>query len=273
MVSTPTRGLGRVALVIGAGAAVVLAIVGVAQGSQSSPQPLSATEPATSATAPTASAPPRRSPTPPAWVDVPPVAASASSPFFSQRVSDWVTYATHVIAATVVDETELPLQEDEAEHNDGYVGRTATLQIDDVVWESAHSDLELPDRIEMTVMGWSLDDGERRPMSGHNSPRIEPGETLLIPLTTFDDGSWTVLASNVVFPVEDGVIRPLRVYETPNVVVVNQVLDGKSLSEAATILANTEIRPNAEPYMHLEPYFRARAVLGHDDAIEQGRDG
>ncbi|MFF2735579.1 hypothetical protein ACFVTQ_13665, partial [Streptomyces cyaneofuscatus] len=90
--------------------------------------------------------------------------------------TDWVTYADQVVVVRPTAEREIPASEEETEAGEGYVGRAATLTVDQVLWSRTAAPAA-PDTVDVDVAGWVFKDGERREFAIHDSPRLEKGHT------------------------------------------------------------------------------------------------
>ena len=185
------------------------------------------------------------------------VMAAGSNSFPSENPSDWVTYATHIVVAQVIQETEIAPSPVVAESQDGYIGRTVTLEVMQLLWRDGRTGPV--ERITLDAPGWSLSEGTRTPIAIWNSPRFEVGEVVLVPLS-MRSGEWTILAPDAVMPVVDGKVAPLRVPEEEDGTVHSR-FRGMTADGVADLLRGTDIDPAAAPYMDLEPYARARAVV------------
>ncbi|MFE6971286.1 hypothetical protein [Isoptericola sp. NPDC057653] len=145
------------------------------------------------------------------------VVATAEDSFPTTTAVDWVTYADHVLVATVVDEAEAVRPwEDGNPEGERYVAREVALRVDDRLWSAADPrHRPPPDRFSMAAAG-SLDrDGGRIPWAIEDTPRMEVGHTYVVALvwrpevedpTTPTPAHWAWLGTDALLPYDDGTI-------------------------------------------------------------------
>jgi hypothetical protein len=85
------------------------------------------------ADAPTDKADPRTEPANASDVEL----VSGSDAFLNDALTDWVSYSTDIALVTVVDEREHEPSADVVQRNEGYVGRSISVQIERVPWRAA----------------------------------------------------------------------------------------------------------------------------------------
>lgn len=141
--------------------------------------------------------------------------------------------ADRVVVATVTDQDEIPedgVPEARAEAGEGTVGRTISLRVDDVLWESEKAE-RLEDRFETRLVSWVRKNHERSRLVMSGSPWPEVGETYVLPLGTYQ-GEYAPLwpAS---FPVRDGVVVTAPGQETP----LSEQLAGSTVREVGEVYA------------------------------------
>lgn len=165
-------------------------------------------------------------------------------------LKDWVSYADHVVVATVLSEAESgPWQS----HGDGTrsVGRVVTLQIEHVLW-SAPGVPGPGEELVLSDWGWSIVDGERKAWGEH----MRVGERYLLPLARFGEDVGFIGAAG--YPVEgervSEVLSGGRSWLSE--------LGGMELTELATRLVETQPDPRAAELRHLPADERVLAVLG-----------
>src|SRR4051794_18197715 len=83
-----------------------------------------------------------------------------ASAFPAESMTDWRSYADHLVTVTVTDERELPPSPVVLEDHAGLIGREVTLRVDEVIW-SAPNAPDLGCEIRVREAGWILRDGVR----------------------------------------------------------------------------------------------------------------
>jgi hypothetical protein len=182
--------------------------------------------------------------------------------YSTSTASDWVTYADHVVVATVVSEKQLDAVR--MDDNFGVLIRSVTLEVDDVLWSRDEPSAPMTQSLTMQAMGWSYPDGDTSDLTRNaveDSPRLEIGHTYIVALDWVparcdvgDDpepAGWVYLGSDAVLPYDDGAIgkgelegREQTVAEVqatsdpsdPNFSFEDSML-GKSAAELAAVLA------------------------------------
>ncbi|WP_455360717.1 hypothetical protein [Streptomyces sp. SYSU K21746] len=119
--------------------------------------------------------------------------------------TDWVTYADQVVVVRPVAEKEIPPSADEREAGEGYIGRSATLSVDQVLWSRAGAPTA-PASVTLDVAGWTFQGDQRRKFAVHDSPRLEKGHTYIVALARLQDGTWSALGSSAVLPYDNETI-------------------------------------------------------------------
>ena len=140
---------------------------------------------------------------------------------------DVVTWADTVAVVTVVSEEEVSGAEDTGD--EPLLGRRVVVRVEDVVWSRPGTE-QPPATFKTEAPGWVRDDDGLAPMRERSGIRVEVGGTYLAPIV-FIDG-WGFDAA---LEVEDGVVVAAQQDTT-----WAQVLDGRSVEEAAEVLATVE---------------------------------
>lgn len=158
---------------------------------------------------------------------------------------------------TVTGESEIPPPPEVLTRKEGYVGRMATLRIDDTIWAAAGAP-EINKTVEVVDFGWLLKGDQMIPFS----PQLEVGSTYILPLALLEsnlrEGSeWTPISLTAVLPLSGGVVDA----DDPILDRWVHPYSGESVEEIETVLADTEPDPLAVRYAHLDPEARARAVV------------
>ncbi len=202
-----------------------------------------------------------------AVVELPLTRIQSAASFPHETLSDWISFATHVVVIEVTAEAEVPVSEPTKSRGEGYVGRSVTLQPQTVLWESRDG-VALPSDIELLATGWVLRQGQRYPAASGHGLRLEVGQRYLVPLT-LREGEWSLLSPEAVFAVDsDGVVHPPQVAGEDDGTAA-WALHGGDLAHAGKELEGARIDPDAVKYMDRPPYERGRAVI-EDRARRQG---
>ncbi|WP_125206554.1 MULTISPECIES: hypothetical protein [Isoptericola] len=192
----------------------------------------------------------------------PGTAIHGAEPYPNDSAADWVTYADHVVVATVTSEREMPRGDHEEDTGEGSVGRSLTLQADEVVWSAddpAHGPPE--GEFSMPGMGWTLTDGDRSPMVAEDTPRLEVGHSYVFALFWMPEvpdepepypARWNALGLDAVVPFDDGIIgngeemgelvSPAQERRGPthaDDATLEQTLAGEGLDALKSLLATT----------------------------------
>ncbi|MFE4057309.1 hypothetical protein ACFXP3_13605 [Streptomyces sp. NPDC059096] len=175
--------------------------------------------------------------------------------------TDWVTYADQVVVVRPTAEREIPASAEETEAGEGYIGRAATLTVDQVLWTRTGAPAA-PDAVDVDVAGWVFKDGQRREFAIHDTPRLENGHTYIVALARLDDGSWSALGSDGILPYDNAVIGNGESQGTVGQASagrsggnteesVESRMNGKSAQDLVDLLKKTEPDPAAAPYTNL----------------------
>jgi hypothetical protein len=186
-------------------------------------------------------------------------------PYPNSTATDWVTYADHVVVATVTAEREMPLDDHEKETGEGSVDREVTLHADEIIW-SADDPVHAAPEGEFTMpgFGWTLADGEKTEMVAEGAPRLEVGHSYIFALYWLPEvpdepvpvpARWNSLGLSAVVPFDDGIIgngevmgevvspsQQRDLHETPaeDEPALEQTLAGEDITELESTLATTK---------------------------------
>ncbi|MGH3691784.1 MAG: hypothetical protein ACRDWD_06935 [Acidimicrobiia bacterium] len=181
--------------------------------------------------------------------------------FPSDTLTDLVSYADQVSIVSVQDEEALPADPADVERGEGYVGRDATLELQDTIWhrEGAPSKGE---SLRITTEGWVLQDGRRLRFANWGAPRLEVGRQYVLPLVRVrsEGVGWTVLSTYAVLPFDGQRITTEGVLEGGPSPILEEVA-GMTPGELAELLARTPPDPLAAKYAHLDPEKRVEKVF------------
>lgn len=187
------------------------------------------------------------------------VVGSGSSRFPADSLSDWKSYADHLVTFTVMDEQEVPLSPEEQTRGEGMIGRRVTLRLDEIHWSAADAP-SVPRELTWNASGWVVNEGERRPFRLAGAPRKEVGETFLAPIALTEDpkGEWWPLSSGAQLLLVDGKVAPR---DDQSSRALEQALGGKTPEAVADELEESEADPLAVKHRALRPDRRVRAVM------------
>lgn len=182
--------------------------------------------------------------------DAAPIGTAAGSLFAFDGLTDWISYATAVAEVEVTSEDILPPEEpDEFER---LIGRTVTVEFDDVLWgegpTGGTTTLIAPGFFENTR------EGTRRPFVPSDGARFEVGERYVVAFTVMND-EWTEMTSGSVIPLVGNVLTPV-----PGAPPAAAELTGLTLEDLRGRLQATEPDPIAAKYLHLEAHERYERV-------------
>jgi hypothetical protein len=136
----------------------------------------------------------------------------------STTVTDWVTYADHVVVVVASTEKLLPPTRTELERGEGLLGRTVTLQVTDVLW-SRDGAPPVPKRWDYHAVGATFTGGHPEkptPVALYDQPRLERGHRYIMAITWEEPrcssgdvpqpGQWMGLGEGSQLPFDGGVI-------------------------------------------------------------------
>jgi len=129
----------------------------------------------------------------------------------SESLTDVVTYSDHIVQATVVKETELPMSDEEIAAGEGMAARVITLRIDTVLW-SRPDGPAAPADFQTDLDGWSVQEGNETPLRLEGEPMMVVGKHYVLPIVYLSTtakvsvAGWSVLSPDSIFPVENGIL-------------------------------------------------------------------
>jgi hypothetical protein len=179
---------------------------------------------------------------------------------------DWVSYADQVSVVTVVAERQLPLGPEEIANDEGYVGRTVTLELERTIWRRPGAP-EARTRLTVLTWGWILNEGRMGAMVPGGA-RLEVGHRYVLPLARFTaegKSRWSVFADgDGNFPLDGAVIVDGQIgRESPpgdDSYPGTERLGGMTVDELAARLAAAKPDPLAVEHAKLDPIARWEAV-------------
>ncbi|MFD5315238.1 hypothetical protein [Streptomyces sp. NPDC127098] len=131
--------------------------------------------------------------------------AGASERLPSWSATDWVSYADHVVVGALSSEREIAASEEELAAGEGYIGRSGTLDIRDVLWSRTGAQPAPASGLSLSLVGWTFGGDDRQRMAMAGVPRIETGHTYILTLAYASEG-WELLGSGAILPYDEGVI-------------------------------------------------------------------
>ena len=173
--------------------------------------------------------------------------------FPSTTLSDWVTYATQISVVHVTSERRLRGSAGAETEAPDYIGRSVHIVVDRNLW-LAHGTAPRTE-FDLVVAGWKSQDGHEIKTAVLDSPRIEPGDVLVIPLSEDPHGAVTLLSPHAIVPIQ---AEPVDAHGQLDAAI--EALTGKSYDQMSVLLAATPIDPAAVPFEDLAPYERYRKV-------------
>ena len=185
--------------------------------------------------------------------------ASESERFPSETISDWKSYADHLVVYQVADERQLEPDAETAARGEGAIGRKVTVKIEDVLW-SASGAPNLPVSLEMSATGWALHDGEKIPMLVEGAPRAEVGDRILAPLFRLEDPGtmeWGPVAGAAQLRLVSGRAEQAPAGEHN---AARRSLSGLTVAEIARAWRQAMPDPRAAAHSDLRPAERVKVV-------------
>jgi hypothetical protein len=102
-----------------------------------------------------------------------------------QTAENWVTYADHVVAATVTAEAHGKPDKTTLEKGEGVISRRVTLRVDEVLWSAKQPDKPVPTEFDLPAWGSAFKNGRPdmpKRLAAGDSPRLEPGHSYILAL-------------------------------------------------------------------------------------------
>lgn len=186
---------------------------------------------------------------------------NATPAFPSEQITDWVSYADHVVYFTVLAERELPLGEHEQTVGEGMVDREVTVRIDQIVWSSSGALAPpLPDQLAIGTWGWTLHRNQKEPFVAPGAPRLEVGNSYLAAWRFDPDDGWGPHTFSSLLPVDESSVALRDPLHDPADEAVS-ALAGKTPDEVRATLHATAPDPVALRYFHLRPEQRCKLFV------------
>ena len=112
------------------------------------------------------------------------------------ELADWVSYGDAVVVVSITSERDQPMSAEQEKTGEGALDRRVTMEVEDVVWTRPGADRP-PEVMEVLATGWLLHDGERKPYTLDNLPRLTVGHEYLMPLADFDEAGWDTMSMHL----------------------------------------------------------------------------
>jgi hypothetical protein len=178
----------------------------------------------------------------------------------SESLRDWVSFGDQVSVVSVLRETPPRLPRD-WKNSGGLIGRAVTVHVDRTLWRRPHAP-RLHGAVRMRVLGWMMDsdqdaDSPKRPLAAVNSPRLEVGRRYLMVLVRLR-GEWSALNDEAVVTLAGDTVTADVVDGAPSAPAA--ALKGKTIAEAAEIVAGVTPYPEAAAHPRLPPVKRMQLV-------------
>ncbi|HJQ41619.1 MAG TPA: hypothetical protein VJ831_00915 [Jatrophihabitantaceae bacterium] len=178
---------------------------------------------------------------------------SGEQSFPDDSLTDWVSLADQISVVRVVSDAPIPPPVPPATSG-GYQGRRANFVVERTLWHAAG--VTPKTEFSMVVAGWfTSGDGDRQEACVEDDARIEVGDRYVFPLTHYEDGTLTSLASGSLLPLNK--VRGLGRFPDK----ASGQLKGLTFDEMAARLADTPMDPIAKKYEDLTPYDRGRKMI------------
>jgi hypothetical protein len=146
----------------------------------------------------------------------------------SETIPDWASQADVVVKASVVSEAHPPPVDSETVGQPGMelVGRTVTLQVSGVIWQSPSMTRPDPTTFSVEAYGWmQADDGTEREVATEGTSRLEVGHQYVLALIWREaecspgdptvPAHWSVLGSGAALPADGNTIGVGEFQGTP----------------------------------------------------------
>ena len=171
-------------------------------------------------------------------------------------LTDWTSFADHVIAFEVANEAAIPPPDDVTTRHEGYVGRRGTLDIRSFIWSNPHAPPP-PAVIETHLMGWILTQSCPDMLPAYASddiagPRLEVGGRYVAAIVKLmiNADEWNVMTPGSVFAEGADPIATEDIARTGNNAVAREFA-GLSLDAVAARLEATEPYASVADVLHL----------------------
>jgi hypothetical protein len=188
--------------------------------------------------------------------DLAAVEIDGAASFPNETLTDWVSYAHQVSAATVISERIVDEPGSVNAAGEGYLSREVTLRIDATIW-SVDRARPLGETVRLLVPGFVVRGGRRVPAQFPGAPRFEVGSRYVLPLALREDGP-SLLSPDTALLLDDRTITVEG--RNGRSTAALEAASGHDLEALAEMLGRTAPDPIAVRYWHLPPYERGRAV-------------
>lgn len=185
---------------------------------------------------------------------------SGSDRFYSFGLQDWVSFADAVVVVEVTAEQRVPRTPEEQARGEVYVSRVVTLAVQEILW-SRPDGRAVPEVFDMGASGWVRRGSIEVPMRSAGAPRLEVGDTFLLPILHISGEGWVPLSPRSIMSVDDS--SALAPGDEENYTDAVDALRDRTVAGAAELLASTPPHPElATVGAGAGPIERMTAVYG-----------
>jgi len=195
-----------------------------------------------------------------------------------ETLEDWRTYADHVVRVRVDSEKRGRLTPEEMKNGEGFVDRTLSFSVEQVLWSSPHAAAP-PSRLTLQLDGWAVKGDRDLPVRFEGEPMIEVGNEYVMPIVRLTPGrqvaipQWSNLSVRAILPISGEVIGrgDALVGGDPSRSPAAGRLWGRRVASVASELAVTRLPQKAAPYMQLAPTDRLNAIVQEESHVAPAR--
>lgn len=185
----------------------------------------------------------------------------------SATLTDWRSFADHLVVVTVKSERRLSATAEERTAGEGYIPRVLDLQIDSTMWSRSGAPAP-PGSFETELDGWSFSEDTVTPIRLEGEPMMDVGKQYIMPIVYLKVSKripipgWSPLAPETISPYDSGrlvqdqlLARMKAESDTPR-----GRFGGQEASALAAALRASRPYPELTGSMTLPPDERARLV-------------
>jgi hypothetical protein len=192
----------------------------------------------------------------------------------SDTITDWVTYADHLVVVTVAGERKLAPTADEKKAGEGYIPRVINLRIDRVLWSRSGAPAA-PTSFETDLDGWQFKGDQRTAVRLQGEPMMVVGKEYVLPIVYFSktkrvpNSGWSTLSPNSIFPYQNDTLGKGDVIPSLQAKGVDKPTDarapyfGKKSGQLVAAMKATPPDPAASGAMNRPPDERFRYAHSH----------
>lgn len=195
------------------------------------------------------------------------ILASSDNTIFPDRTpADVVSWAEHLVPFKVLSEERLEFDQGVKTRGEGLVGRRITVEFGQLIWSNRLA-RPLPKQASWIAFGWILKEGTHLvPLVPRNAARLEVGGGYIAPILGFGLSElvaspvWAPMTVHAVVPQKGDEIATHDISARLPLVGIGAVFAPLDPAEMRRILDEAPRDPALEPFMHLPPEDRLRAV-------------